>query len=401
MIKKVKENQEIVALMLMSALGVLAGSLLAPVEAIFVDRLTDNEILLGAVFSVGAAFSFIFSVILGRWGRSLSRKKMMLIGLIVGMFFPLIYATSLNAFQYMFGKAVRAFVNVSSGVMIASLFHDLIAKKKNIAEISAYRSSINSIFGTVGAFLGGYLADTYGLVFPYYAVIIIYVLSFLVFIFFVYAKTEDIASSASYEKVGIINTFRKIINNPFLFLRIFTEGLTQSNWAMEPIVFPIIIYALTKKMFVTGLAFGATGIIAMIFLPIAGRYVDRTSPVKGLKITFIFFFISFLILYFAKNIFLFVLGMLLLSVGKSFNRPSCDKIEVENVESENRVEYLSYIKIYDTLTGVIACLVVGMLMKYYSPHTVLLFFAVFTALGGGIGFYLFEKKRARSQNLEY
>ena len=161
---------------------------------------------------------------------------------------------------------------------------------------------------------------------------------------------------------------------------------------MEPIIFPLIILELTGQNMATGMVFGLMGVTAMIALPIAGKYIDKTSSIQGLKITFTFYTLAFVVLFLANNILIFVIGVIILSLGKSFNGPSFDKIETKRIDSDKRIEYLSYFKAYDTLTAVFAAFLVGLLLKFFSPKIIILFYILFTALGGYSGFLFYNIK---------
>ncbi len=388
-LKKLRENKEIIVLIAISCLGVIAGSLLAPIEAVFISSLTDSKILLGLTFSIGTIFVFAFSIFIGRKSATMSKKKLALIGLVAGIFYPLIYASSLNVFQYMFGRAAWAIAGVSSGVMIDSLFQDLVAKRKNIAEITGWRFSLQSICGTLAALAGGAVADVYGLRMPYYLVIFSYLLALSLFVVFIYRKVEKSERIIKLKKRGLRASIHDMLASPILFLRVFLEGITQSHWVMEPIIFPLIIYSMTGKNFYTGLIFALMGVIAAVVFPIIGKYMDKNSSIKGYKIAFVLYTLALLICFFSKDLVMFAAGALLLSLGKVFNGLCATKIEIRNIKDENRGEYLSYIKSYDTLTAAATALVIGLLLKFFSPQYVLLIFALFTAAGGIVGLRLF------------
>jgi MFS family permease len=184
-LKKIKDNKEIIVLIAMSCLGVMAGSLLAPIEALFIGSLTESKTLLGLTFSIGTIFVFLLSIFIGKRSATMGKRNLALIGLAAGIFYPIIYASSLNVFQYMFGRAAWALAGVSSGVMIDSLFQDVVAKRKNIAEITGWKFSLQSISGTLAALVGGAVADVFGLRMPYYLVIFVYLLALLLFVVFI------------------------------------------------------------------------------------------------------------------------------------------------------------------------------------------------------------------------
>ncbi len=143
--QRIKENTQIIILILISSLGVIAGSLIAPIEVRFIQSLVSNPILIGLTFSIGTFFMFIFSVYLGRKSIIIGKRRILFIGLLAGIFYPFIYATSLNVFQYMFGRVAWALACVASGPMVIALFQDIISKRKNIAELSGWLFSVTLV----------------------------------------------------------------------------------------------------------------------------------------------------------------------------------------------------------------------------------------------------------------
>ncbi|HIE41460.1 MAG TPA: MFS transporter [Candidatus Aenigmarchaeota archaeon] len=221
-------------------------------------------------------------------------------------------------------------------------------------------------------------------------IIFVYILVLAIFLKNFPIKKEKV--SVKLRKRKISASLKDIISNPFLFFRLFTEGITQSHWAMEPILFPLAIYSLTQSNFATGIVFGAMGAIAMFALPLTGKFVDKTLPVTGLKLAFALYILSLFILAFASSYEILFIGALLLSLGKTFNGPSIAKIETENINSKLRGEYLGYFSAYDTLSGSLAALATGYLLKFLTPNQVFLVFAIFTALGFLVGYILFKIK---------
>ena len=380
----------IISLVAISSLGVMAGCLIAPVEVRFIQTLVKDPFITGLIFSLGTISLFTFSIYAGRLSLKYGKRKIALIGMIFGLIYPLIYATSLNAFQYVIGRFAWAFASVASWNMVNAIFQDEIKKSKRIAELSGWRFSAQSISGTLGSLTGGYLADLYGLRAPYFLIIFVYLLALIIFLKTFPIKEEKVSVKLRKRKVSA--SLKDIISNPFLFFRLFTEGITQSHWAMEPILFPLVIYSLTQSNFATGIVFGAMGAIAMFALPLTGKFVDKTSPINGLKLAFTLYTLSLFILAFASSYEILFIGALLLSLGKTFNGPSIAKIETENIASKFRGEYLGYFSAYDTATGALAALATGYLLKFLTPNQVFLVFAVFTILGFLIGYILFKKK---------
>ncbi|MCD6429321.1 MFS transporter [bacterium] len=384
------ERRKIISLIAISSLGVISGSLIAPIEVRFIQTLVKDPGIVGLIFSLGTMFSFLFSIYVGRLSLRYGKRKMVLTGMLLGLIYPLLYATSLNGFQYLIGKMSWAFASVASWNMVNAIFQDEIRKSKQIAELSGWRFSAQSIAGTVGSLTGGYVADMFGLGVPYYLIILAYILAFVIFLKEFPVKKEKIIKK--YAKRKISASFKDIISNPLLFFRFFTEGVTQSHWAMEPILFPIAIYSLTQSNFATGVVFGAMGIIAMFILPLTGKFVDRTSPISGLKTAFLFYTLALFLLAFSNTYIIFFIGALLLSIGKTFNGPSIAKIETEQIKSGIRGEYLGYFSAYDTATGAIVALATGYMLKFFGASQIFMIFCIFTIAGFLIGYVLFKRK---------
>ncbi len=229
--------RRLVLLTCVSSLSVFAGSLLAPVESRFIYSLCGDTRIVGLIFSAGTILSFLFSILIGRKSLKWGKKRTTLLGMLVGIVYPLIYATSTNAFQYLVGRVGWAFATATTGMLINALFQDTVKSTKNIAEFFGYRFSAQSIAGSAGSFLGGYLGDTYGLRAPYFLLPLVYALMMVVMIYAFRDYGEGKAADGG--KHSITSSLRNIMSNPFLFFRFFTEGITQSHWAMEPIVFPL------------------------------------------------------------------------------------------------------------------------------------------------------------------
>ncbi len=137
------------------------------------------------------------------------------------------------------------------------------------------------------------------------------------------------------------------------------------------------------------------GLISMFALPLTGRFVDRYSAIVGLKVAFLLYVLAFTTMSFAHSLSVFIVGALILSLGKTFNGPSVARIETLHIRDEVRAEYLGYFQAYDTVTGACAAFITGVLLKYLSPWQVLFGYGVFTFVGFIVGYLLFLRKLRR------
>jgi MFS family permease len=332
---------------------------------------------------------FVFTIFFGRQSSRYGKRKILILSLLFGIVYPLIYATSYNIFQYIIGRAAWAVSASMTGVMVSSLFQDLIRDRNNIAELAGWGASLNSITGTFGAITGGVITDISSPRITYLLIVLLYLIVLYVFINFDYSKYyKEFKPIKKSSKLLIL----KIINNPLLFLRIFLEGITQAHWVMEPILFPLIIFSMAGSNMMTGIVFGLMGIVAMIVLPFSGRWIDKKSPEKGYVVSFIFVILGFIILGMSSKYIFFVFGAMILSIGKAFFGPASTKIETINIRLEERDEILSYIRAYDILTAAVAGLLLGVMLNYFEPRVILYIFSVFTFFGGIVGYSIYRSK---------
>ncbi len=389
-------SREIVSLGAVSVLGVMAGSLIAPVESRMVSLLAGDPVLVGATFALGAMCLFLFNVLVGRMSVFWGKKRVALLGLAAGVLYPVVYATSLNVFQYMAGRIAWALAGAVTGSIVGAIFQDLLSARRDAAEVSGWVMSARSVAGMACAVLGGYLGDVVGLRGPYWLVPLLYVASIVLFVVFVAPGYREKRVERSVSRRSVRENLSILVGNRLLFLRLFTEGVTQSHWAMEPILFPLAVYAMTGSNTVTGVVFGLMGLVAMPVLPLSGRFVDRTSPVRGLLVAFVLYTVGLFVLALASSmgdIYWFSLGAVLLSLGKAFNGPSVFRIELDNIENEYRGEFLGYFGAYDTLTGAIAALATGFLLRFLSVPGVFMAFGVFTLVGFVLGFSIYWTRK--------
>ncbi len=101
--KLMKESKPDLAALLVigsvSSLGVLAGSLIAPIEARYIQSFSSNPLVVGSVFGMGSVFFAFLSYWVGRLSDSLGRKRTILIGLAFGILYAVLYSLVLNVFQ--------------------------------------------------------------------------------------------------------------------------------------------------------------------------------------------------------------------------------------------------------------------------------------------------------------
>ncbi len=176
---------------LMSVCVVFSGSLIAPIEQRFISSLTENSVLMGIVFMIGTLSISVISLLLARLSRIYGKNRLIMAGAMLGIIYPLIYATSTNVLQYAGGKLIFGFAGAAMGPLLIAYLQEHLSNEKDQGKLLGYLYSAQSIAGSLGAILGGFLADRYFLSAPYYAQFAILLIPFFLAVLF-FNKKEKI-----------------------------------------------------------------------------------------------------------------------------------------------------------------------------------------------------------------
>ncbi len=361
---------------LISILSMLAGSLIAPIEVRYINSLTDNTILIGLVYSIGAISAMIFSWIIGRWSDRVGRGRFILLGVVLGVFCPILCASVLNVFQYMGIKFAWALSGIGLGSMLKIYLEDLLDGSRKSGKYFGYLMSIESIMASLGALLGGILSDNYSLKTPYYAMACIFVL-IAVISFSQFSFKKQRVDKEKKEKRSILFASRYILKNPILSLYFIQKISVNASWGVDGILWPLIIYNMSQSDVVTGSIFSSMGLAAFLFLPVIGILVDRYSLIKNLNISLILLGTSGLFLALTDSLLIFWMASVIYSLGKAWNGPTRERIYVEKVKAECRGELSGFNAVVNSLSMMFASFIVGVLLKYFGPQSVLFIFILF------------------------
>ncbi len=375
-------------LIILSGLNVLIGSIIAPIETLFIKKLVGwNNFLIGLTYSISTLFTIIFSILFAKISLKISKKKIIFLWFLAWIFYPLICATSINLFQYLFGKILWTFWWYVSWILINSIFQDILLNRKAISQIAWYKMAFQAFWGTIGSLIGWFLADKYWITFPFFVIFVLYLINFLIFIYITKYLPTNIQISDSNLEIRQLELIFRLLKNRLIKLRLLFEWLSQSFWSLEAIIFPIGIFNLTNSYSSIGFVFSMMWLIATFLLPLAGKIVDKYGIVFWLRISFFFYILSFLILYFANSYYIFFIWALFLSLWKVFHWPSIFNIEVKNLESKYRSFYLFWFSFYDSIIWIITYLLVWFLLNFVSYKDILLLFLVITCIVYIIGYF--------------
>ena len=249
-----------------SSLGVLAGSLIAPIEARYIQSFSSNPLVVGSVFGMGSVFFAFLSYWVGRLSDSLGRKRTILIGLAFGILYAVLYSLVLNVFQIYGVKFAWAVAAIATGPVAAAYLQDFLEPFKNKGVYFGYVYSAQSISGSVGALAGGYVAAAYGLKAPFYLVAATYLLLLATVTLFL-PQHGDVSHEELQKRRGgkksIVRTLRYIIAKPSLLFYLGVNTSFGINWGIKAFLWPLAIFAIAQSDLVTGSVFATMGAVLL------------------------------------------------------------------------------------------------------------------------------------------
>ncbi len=361
----------------------IGGYFIAPIEARFLFTLTQNPVLVGLTFSIGTIAYAILAFLAGRLSVSYGKRRMITIGAILCIVYPLIYATSINIFQYMGGRLVWAFAGGATGPLLGALIQDTVSKNKSKGKLIGTFHSMHAVAGSIGAFFGGYISESYSLITPYYFMAFFFIIPAILSIVFIGFKDSDHEKTT--KKRSLDFSIRYILKNNSLKGLLTLSTAFSLNWSVKALLYPLAIYSITQSDLITGSIFATMGIVAIFALPLAGSYVDKKGYRKGLYISYAILGISTFFLAFSNSLALFWFFAALLAVGEAWHGPARGVLEVENIENRYRGEIFGFFWAYGSLIGAISTLFAGFMLLYFDVFTVLIFYSMFMWIAFALG----------------
>lgn len=155
------------ALTATSSLGMLAGSISAAVQMLFlVDQLNFTPTVIGIVAACGGVGSLIGALLAGNLARVLQAGKTLVLGKLLWIAGSLLLAgADLTGFELASAGVARALVGFGSAIYFVNQLslRQAITSVRLLGRVTAARRFLLFGVATIGAFIGGALGETIGL----------------------------------------------------------------------------------------------------------------------------------------------------------------------------------------------------------------------------------------------
>lgn len=377
-----------------SSLGVLAGSIIAPIEARYIQGFTSDPVVIGSVFGIGSIFFALLSYWIGRLSDSYGRKRIVLIGLVFGVLYAVLYSMVVNVFQIYGVKFTWAIAAIATGPVIVAYLQDFLAPFTNKGAYFGYVYAAQAISGSVGALAGGYIAATAGLGAPLYVVAILY-LFMLSLAFFVLPADTHLSREERKRKEGtkrsLAYTLRYILSKPALLFYLTVNTSFGINWGIKAFLWPLLIFEIAKSDMVTGGIFATMGAVACVLLPFSGKVVDAFGPYHILLFELVILGIAGVGLALSGSIVVFWILAAIYTTGEVLNGPAQAVLLTEHIDPDIRGEVMGLDATSDQLLAVISPLIAGLLVTLVGLTITFLLFMLLFWVSLMFGAYLYMK----------
>jgi len=373
-----------------SSLGVLAGSIIAPIEARYIESITQNPVLTGSVFGFGSVCFALLSIYIGRLSDTLGRKRIILAGLIIGALYAVLYSLVLNIFHLYGVKFAWALSAIATGPVLAAYLQDFLEPYKNKGRYFGYVYSLQSVSGSAGALLGGYLAEAYGLAAPFWVLAGIYVFIFILAALVLPSNTSTETHETKEKPLSFAETFFFIVRKPELLFYLSLNTSFGINWGIKAFLWPLAIFAIAQSDLITGSIFATMGVVAFVMLPFAGRIVDYYGAYKISFFQFVLLGATGMGLALTDSIELFWILAGVYTIGEVLN-VSQIVLFAENVPNHIRGTVVGLDAAMDQMLAVIAPFIAGLLMVAFGIQTTLLIFMSLYWLSFMLSMFIYMK----------
>ena len=333
---------------------------------------------------MGTLSLMVFALIFGRLSRTYGKNRFIIAGAALGILYPLIYATSTNVFQYMGGKLIFGFAGAALGPLLVAYLQEHLSKSNNQGKLLGYLYSAQSIAGSLGAIIGGFVADRYFLGAPYYLQFVILLIPFFLALKFFSRKkgkeeTElsfEISELSSVSSHSWLFGVKYLFSNPYLLYHLILEIPFRLNWAVKIILYPLIIISFTDSNTITGSVFATQGVVAMIVLLFAGAFIDKKGYLTGMRMSFLILAVASSLMAFSTILSTFWILAALFAVGEALSGPAKGVLEIKNIENKYRAEVIAVFVTIGYLFETISPFMAGILLMTLAPQKVLLIYSL-------------------------
>ncbi|CAB3289034.1 Major facilitator superfamily [Methanocaldococcus lauensis] len=310
----------------------LGIGLIAPIMSIFAESLGATNTEIGIIFGVFALFRTISQIPVGILSDIFGKKPFIVIGTFFYGVFTLMYNIVGSVLGLLIIRSITgffsAFVTPIAGSYVANL-----APKERLGEyMGIFNASINLGFA-IGPFIGGFLADMYGIQTPFYICGFLGILASIIALI----KLEELPIKREVE----IN-INKLFSIEFLKNRLFLLSYiinTLSIISNASIIVYLAIYAVSFKITLTQVGFmiASTNILSALLQRYIGRLFDKFGIVV-IILGIIILSIGMYLISLSTTFFTLIFSLMVVAIGMAMVGTSAMSLAIRDIPPERKGE---------------------------------------------------------------
>jgi DHA1 family tetracycline resistance protein-like MFS transporter len=370
-----RSNKALATIFLIVFIDLLGFGIILPLLPFIAQKYQANPAQIGFLTATYSFFQLLASPVLGRLSDRFGRKKFLIISQLGSALGYLILAFA-NSLPLLFLS--RIIDGVTGGnISIAQAYIADVTDKKNRARGMGLIGAAFGLGFIFGPAIGGALSKiSYSA--PAFLAAFVSFITILTTIFFL-KETVNVKKAVDNPKTKFdLNELKRILATPNLlfliiifFLINFSFSLTQGNLALW-----------TQKTFgydasKNGYIFAYVGVLAVLVQVLVLPFLLKKFNEKTiLKIASFNLFLSFFLIFLAKNELIFYLALTFMPLGNGLANPSIQAIASEDVPKEEYGGTLGFLQSAGSLGRILGPIIGGELFYYFGKDIPFLFASV-------------------------
>jgi len=364
----------------------LGVGFIAPIMAIYAQTLGASNFEVGLIFGSFALARTVAQIPVGVLSDIYGKKFF----IVCGTFFYGVFTLMYNFVSTVLGLLiVRIFTGIFSAFVtpVAGSYMATIAPKTRLGEyMGIFSSAITLGFG-IGPFIGGILADMYGIKMPFYFCGFLGILAAIIS----YMKLEDIVFNEKREIKNISNLFSYEFLKNRNFLSSFIIN-TSNVMANAGIIAYLALYATAYDITISQVGFmiASTNILMALLQRSFGKLYDRLGNVMIIIGIFILSFGMYLLS--TSTTFLnMLISLIIVAVGSSISSTATTSLAVKDIPKHRKGEAMGLFTTSMNIGMFIGSISFGFLADILGIANMYKFSAIFSIVVGIISYLRIER----------
>ncbi|XRO77540.1 MFS transporter [Methanocaldococcus sp. 10A] len=367
----------------------LGVGFIAPIMAIYAQTLGATNLQIGLIFGSFALARTVAQIPVGVLSDIYGKKFF----IVCGTFFYGVFTLMYNFVSTVLGLLiVRTFTGIFSSFVtpVAGSYIAAIAPKTRLGEyMGIFNSAITLGFG-VGPFIGGFLADIYGIKTPFYFCGFLGILAAIIS----YMKLEDIVFNKNTKKMDIKN-ISNLFSFEFLKNRNFLASfiINTSNVMINAGIFAYLaLYATNYGITLAqvGVMIASTNILMALLQRSFGKLYDKFGNVMIIIGIFIIS-LGMYLLSISTTFLSMIISLIIVAVGSSISSTATTSLAVKDIPTHRKGEAMGIFTTSINIGMFIGAVSFGFLADILGIANMYKFSAIFSIIVGIISYLRIER----------